>query len=187
MSHILPTDLPSDEQLARRAQRGCAASFEELMARFQAPVLHFLRHRGAAGEAEDVLQETFVRAYVHLGRYRWPWRFSTWLFTIARRVSINHHRGRRPAADSAAIRAAASAGPGPLEAAQRQDSRQYLWARAAEVLSEEQRTALWLHYVEDMPTREIAAVLGCTRGAVKAMIFRGRKKLMPFVKELVYG
>ncbi|MGD0900835.1 MAG: sigma-70 family RNA polymerase sigma factor, partial [Thermoguttaceae bacterium] len=153
-----PAALPSDEHLARRAQRGCAESFEELMRRFQAPVLHFLQHRGGLAEAEDLLQETFVRAYVHLAKYRGRWRFSTWLFTIARRVSINHHRGRRPACDGRAIESAECPAPGPADAAARQDSRQYLWALAAEALTEAERTALWLHYVEDMPAREIAAV-----------------------------
>ena len=62
MPQIPPTLSPSDEQLAWRAQRGCADSFDQLMRRFQAPVLHFLQHRGAAAEAEDLLQETFVRA-----------------------------------------------------------------------------------------------------------------------------
>ncbi|MGA2068900.1 MAG: sigma-70 family RNA polymerase sigma factor [Thermoguttaceae bacterium] len=179
---------PSDEQIARRAQRGCAASFEELMRRFQAPVLQFLRHRGPAAEAEDLLQETFVRAYTRLGQYRGPWRFSTWLFTIARRVSINHHRRTQrapwPRSDGEAVRSAASTAPGPAETAARADSRQYLWARAAAVLSEEQWTALWLHYVENLPTRQIAGVLGCSRVALKTMIHRARKKLMPLLQEL---
>jgi RNA polymerase sigma-70 factor (ECF subfamily) len=184
----LATLSPSDEQLARRAQRGCADSFDELIRRFQAPVLHFLQHRDAAAEAEDLLQETFVRAFTRLEQYRWPWRFSTWLFTIARRVSINHYRRTQgvswPKGDAAAIRWAASAASGPAETAAREDSRRYLWARAAECLSEQQWTALWLHYVEDMPTRQVAAVLGCSRVAVKTMIHRARKKLLPLVQEL---
>ena len=166
---------------------GSVASFEELMRRFQAPVLHFLRHRGGTADAEDLLQETFIRVYTGLGRYRGPWRFATWLFTIARRVSINHHRRTRAAParyDGEAIHEAVSADLGPAETAARGDGRRYLWARAAEVLSEAQWTALWLHYVEDMPTRQVAAVLGCSRVAVKTMIFRARKKLMPLVHEL---
>jgi RNA polymerase sigma-70 factor (ECF subfamily) len=154
------------------------------MRRFQAPVLHFLRHRGSFADAEDILQECFLRAYTNLDRYRSRWRFSTWLFTIARRVSINHHRSARPVADDEAMQAVESSQPGPLEAVVEQDSREFLWGMAARVLSEEERTAMWLHYAEEMPVREIAAVLGRSWVSVKTMMFRARKKLLPLVKEL---
>ncbi len=175
----------SDEQLARRAQRGCRASFEELLRRFQAPLLHFLQQRVAAADAEDLLQETFVRAYVHLGQYRRRWRFSTWLFTIARRLSINSRRRTRPAADDEAVGSAVSMAPGPADVADREESRQCLWSRAAAVLSDDEWTAVWLLYVEDLPSGQIAAVLGRSRVAVKTMLFRARKKLMPLVADLV--
>ena len=71
--------LPSDEELVARAQQGCAESFEELVRRYQVPLVHFLRRRGDADEAEDVAQEAFLRAYENLARYRPRWRFSTWL------------------------------------------------------------------------------------------------------------
>jgi RNA polymerase sigma-70 factor, ECF subfamily len=173
----------SDEQLACRAQRGCAASFEQLLRRFQTPVLQFLRHRGPAADAEDLLQETFLRAYENLRRYRPRWAFSAWLFTIARRTSINHRRRTRPATDPAAVEAAASPGAEPLDAMVAAESRRRLWNLAAGVLSEEQITALWLYYVEGMPGREIALVLGRSRGSVKIMLFRARKKLRPLLSE----
>ena len=175
---------PGDEELALRASRGCAASFEELIRRYQAPVLHFLQHRGPSSDAEDLLQETFVRAYTNLDRYRPRWRFSTWLFTIARRISINHARVARPVSDDEAARSACSAAPGPAEAAADAEGRRYLWAMADRVLAEEERTALWLHYVEGMPAREIAAVLGRSWVSVKTMMFRARRKLLPLVKHL---
>ncbi len=141
------------------------------MRRFQTPVLQFLQHRGAAAAAEDLLQDTFIRAYVNLFRYRSRWRFATWLFTIARRVSLNHHRRRRPE-NGAAIEAAECPVAGPAETAAAADSRQYLWDRAARVLSQEELTALWLHYVESMSTRDIATVLERSSVAIKTMIFR---------------
>ena len=105
----------SDEELACRAQGGCAASFEQLLRRFQTPVLHFLRHRGLAADAEDLTQETFLRAYENLHRYSRRWAFSAWLFTIARRTSINHRRRLRPTDDAAAVEAATSPDAGPLD------------------------------------------------------------------------
>jgi RNA polymerase sigma-70 factor (ECF subfamily) len=175
----------SDEELAGRAQQGCADSFEELLRRFQAPVLHFLRRRGDGAEAEDLLQETFLRAYANLSRYRSRWRFATWIFTIARRVSITHHRRpSRPEGREATLASAESDWPGPAEAAIKEDSRRYLWERAAQILSEEESTLLWLYYGENLDTSEIAAVLGRSRAAVKAMLSRSRKKLAPLLEEL---
>ena len=61
------------------------------MYRYEGRLLRFLRQRGASADAEDLAQDTFVRVYVNLHCYQPRWRFSTWLFTIARRLSINHH------------------------------------------------------------------------------------------------
>ena len=184
MPDLPPTAVPSDEELACRAQQGCAESFDELMRRYQVPVLHFLRHRGLACEAEDLLQDTFVRAYENLHRYHRRWRFATWLFTIARRLSINDRRKVRPWSGNSALAEAAAATAGPLEALMEEDGRRYLWSIADRILSEEERSAVWLHYVEEMPAREIAAVLGRTRVAVKTMLFRARRRLLPYLQEL---
>ena len=173
----------SDEELACRARQGCATSFEQLLRRFQAPLLHFLRRRGFSADAEDLAQETFLRAYENLHRYDRRWAFSTWLFTIARRTSLNHRRRTRPRTDTRVVDAALAADPAPLENIVAEESRRRLWDRAAEVLSEEQTTALWLHYVEDMPAREIARVLGRSWASVKVMLFRARKRLLPLLGE----
>jgi RNA polymerase sigma-70 factor, ECF subfamily len=173
---------PSDEDLAVHAQQGCIASFELLLRRFQVPLLHFLRQGGAADDAEDLLQDTFLRAYTNLPRYRTEWRFATWLFTIARRLNINHHRRVRPETGCQELGRAESAGGGLLEAAIAEEDRRGLWETAARTLSEPEMTALWLHYVEDMPVREIATILGRSRVSVKTMMFRARKKLAPLVE-----
>jgi RNA polymerase sigma-70 factor (ECF subfamily) len=174
----------SDEDLACRAQQGCVASFEQLLLRFQTPVLHFLRHRGLAADAEDLAQETFLRAYRNLHRYDPRWTFSAWLFTIARRIGINHHhRRQQPMAGGESWNAVASNDAEPLDVLVKAERRQRLWDLAATILSEEQTTALWLHYVEAMPLRDIAKVLGQTRAAVKVLIFRARRKLLPMMDD----
>jgi RNA polymerase sigma-70 factor (ECF subfamily) len=173
----------SDEELACQAQKGCIASFEQLLLRFQTPVLHFLRHRGLAADAEDLTQETFLRAYKNLHRYSRQWTFSAWLFTIARRTGINHMRRGYPTLDVVALKAAVSSEPEPLEALVASEGRRRLWDAASKILTEEQLTALWLYYVEDMPVRNIANVLGRTRTSAKVMLFRARRKLMPLLGE----
>ncbi len=190
-----PNSLPSNEELAVRAQQGCLPSFEELLQRFQVPLLHFLRRVGPEFDAEDVLQETFLRAYSRLQQFRPQWQFSTWLFTIARRASINYHRQPRgtrrvptcgcgSAAAEERMRRAVSPAAGPEQLAVASESRRYLWSAAARILGRDEQTALWLHYVEGMPVGEIAAVLGRSSVAVKTMMFRARKKLLPLVSGL---
>ncbi len=166
-----------------RAQAGCAPCFEELVRRYQAPTLHFLRRLGAGGDAEDLLQETFVRAYRNLGQYRPRWRFVTWLFTIARRVRINHSRRRAPLPRGEALESVACTGPGPPELAAAAEDRQRLWSLADRILSEEERTALWLFYVEEMSAREIAAVLERSWVSIKTMLFRARRRLLELLAE----
>ncbi len=173
----------SDEELAGRAQDGCVAAFEELVRRYQVPLIGFLGRLGSPGEAEDLTQDTFVRAYENLHRYRNSWKFATWLFTIARRIHLNRHRRRRPVVDSAAVEASESAATLPSDAVSREDDRRWLWDQAAGVLSTSQMTTLWLYYVEEMPVKEVARVLGRTRVAVKTALFRARKKLLPLLEE----
>ncbi len=171
--------LASNEELALRAQQGCASSFAELVRRFQVPLVHFLRQRTRChAEAEDLTQETLLRAYEKLGHYRPAARFSTWLFTLAYRVSLNARRRRRPLADTPGLVPLADPASSPGDVAQAADERRRLWHLAASVLSEEQFTALWLHYVEDMPVREIAHVLSRSEAAVKTGLFRARQKLL---------
>lgn len=179
------TTVPStDEELARRAQRGCSASFEELARRFQVPLLQFLQRWAAHEDAEDLVQDTLVRAYRNLHRYRPSWRFGTWLFTIARRLSMNHQRRRKqPRADCEIVEEAQDNRPPPGQFVAEEESRQRLWNLAAEGLTEPQMTATWLYYVEDLSVKQIARVLGRSQVAAKATLFRARKKLLAILQE----
>lgn len=173
-----PARIPTDEALAGRAQSGCRDSFDELVRRYQVPLLHFLAQRAATPDAEDLLQETFLRAYKNLFQFKPKWRWSTWLFTIGRRLSINQYRRRHhPTTVFKALEGLEDAAPSPEQLVVADESRHRLWDIAAAVLSEQQNTALWLYYVEEMPVKQIASVLGRSRMAVKTMLYRARKKL----------
>jgi RNA polymerase sigma-70 factor (ECF subfamily) len=179
---------PSDQQLAQEAQQGSVAGFEELVRRYQVPLLHFLRNRtGSTADAEDLVQDTWVRAYENLHRYRSSYRFSTWLFTIAHRISLNERRKRRPASGSDQVESVSDGRAEPEAAAIEKEQRGRLWNLAATTLSQPQITALWLYYVEEMPVAEIAKVLKRSRVATKTMLFRARRKLKPLLGEMEPG
>jgi len=177
----------SDEQLARRARQGCRDSFGELARRYQTRLLRYLhRYIRSTADAEDVLQETFVRAFQRLNQYDQTRSFGTWLFTLAHRLAVSHHRRALVAARATEIvgqrvRSQEAAEPGnPLAD---QEAREFFWAKAAAVLSEEQLCATWLFYVEQMPAPQIAEVLGRTWVSVKTILFRARRKLAPILAE----
>jgi RNA polymerase sigma-70 factor (ECF subfamily) len=178
---------PSDEELACRAREGCGDSFESLVRRFQVPLLRFLARRTRCEEdAEDLLQETFVRAFQRIDRYDPRWRFSTWLFTIAHRLSVSHHRRRREVSaevreqDVSRLR---SPPPAPHAELAERESRGRFWDAAAKVLSQDQLAVAWLYYVEGLSTRELEQVLGRSWVWVKTALFRARRKLEPLVRQ----
>ena len=171
-----------DQTLALQAKHGCMDSFEELVRRYQTPLLHFLVQFGDRTDAEDIAQDTFIRAYRNLDGYRAKWRFSTWLFTIARRLAINCRR-KKHLPEAAPVEAACSDSPGPDASLMEKENKQKIWNIASNVLTEEQYTAVWLYYVEDMPVKEIAAVLDRYLPATKMILHRARQKLMPALKE----
>ncbi|MGA2499573.1 MAG: sigma-70 family RNA polymerase sigma factor [Tepidisphaeraceae bacterium] len=175
----------SDEELAVRAQRGAMACFEELVRRFQSPLLRVvLRKTGSRTEAEDVVQDAFVRAFEHLDQYSDRWPFRTWIFTIVHRQAISRHRAARATASAEAMDSTASGRPTPADHAADHDQRQRLWSIARRVLTDEQFAALWMYYVEDMPAPQIARVLERSWVSVKTMLHRARKSLMPLLAGL---
>jgi len=85
--------LLSDKELVCRVQTGSQSCFAELVQRYTGRLYHFLRLKtSTVQDAEDLVQETFLKAYRNIDRYHPNWKFSTWIFTMAIRLSIDHHR-----------------------------------------------------------------------------------------------
>jgi len=162
------------EELARRSQQGCRASFGELVERYGLRLFRFLRHQtNNIHDAEDLVQDTFARAYANIERYRNTYKFSTWLFTIARNLACSRLRRQHR---NKPVLPAKPAEPGPSEKIVQREMRQGLWA-AAQKLSPNQYQALWLKYAEDMPIREIAKVMCKSQVSVKVTLCRARMRL----------
>lgn len=162
------------EELARRSQQGCRDSFAELVERFGVRLLRFLRRQtNSLQDAEDLVQDTFVRAYANIATYRTTYKFSTWLFTIARHLACSRLRRQRRTVHLLEAKAASAE---PREQLVRKQMSKRLWDAAA-TLTESQYQVLWLKYAEDMPIREIAEVLGKSRVNVKVTLCRARVRL----------
>jgi RNA polymerase sigma-70 factor, ECF subfamily len=92
----VPLGRASDEQLMRRAQQGDRQAFAMLFDRYNAAVLSYLyRMLGNVEDVEAIGQEVFLRAFRFAASYRFPQKFSTWLFTITRNLAINTARRKK--------------------------------------------------------------------------------------------
>jgi RNA polymerase sigma-70 factor (ECF subfamily) len=191
----MPDATDSDAALMLRVKRGDRGAFEELVARYQQPVLNFVyRTLPDATEAEDLAQGVFVQVWKSAARYEATAKFSTWLFTIARNLCLNEFRRRsRHPADS--LDAPAHADTDEPRGHGVEDQRvtgapdgllrAELEAKVAEAvaaLPENQRTALLLWQQDDMAYDDIAEVLGCSLSAVKSLIHRARETLKARLK-----
>ena len=173
-------EIQSDADLARDARAGSVASFEQLARRVQGPLVAFLERRfPSRRDAEDVAQDALVQAWRALGTYREGMRWRTWLFTIAYRMAVSRGRTERPAVAMPAGDWPDDAKAGPSELLERRERGERVWAAARAVLTEEQVSALWLYYVEELSGMEIARVLDRSWVSVKTMLHRARKKLEP--------
>lgn len=173
----------SDEELAGRALAGSAACYEALVRRHQVPLLRFLSKRfPSRRDAEDILQETFLKAWQSLHRYDPHFPFRTWLYTIAFRLAVSRGRRLGDQGEPLLTHDLRAANGSPSHALERQETKDHLWARAREVLSDEQFTALWLHYVDDVPAGDIAKILDRSWVSVKTLMHRARRKLLPYLE-----
>lgn len=166
------------EELAIRAQGGSFVCFSELVARFEVRLYNFLLRRvGTAADAEDLTQETFIRAWKNIQRYKPRWRFSTWLFTIGSRLASSHLRSAARTRAGVLYEAEARRTPDPSNAMHVSEQRGRLWTLAQRTLSNDQHTALWLRYVDGLSIQEIAVILGKSQVGIRVSLFRAREIL----------
>lgn len=168
----------------RAVRVGDRESFGRIVAIYQRRVfaLALMLTREPAG-AEDVAQEAFVRAFVHLDAYDARRPFYPWISTIAVRLAQNwlvvraRQRTREGSQVDEETNARADDRPrDALVALITDESDRRLW-RAVSALPSGQRACVILHYRQELSVREIAAALGVTTGTVKTLLFRARRRL----------
>jgi RNA polymerase sigma-70 factor (ECF subfamily) len=187
-------------ELIERAQRGDPASFERLVDEFAGRVYGFaLRTTGSRDDAEDLMQEVFVRVVRMIGAYQHDGRFKAWLFRIAANLVRDRLRRIRRAprvvagsdvledggADQAVSTGAGNApidDQAPEHGLIRADEVDAL-NRALAMLPDAEREVVMLRHFSQLPFKEIAAVLGCPLGTALARAHRG----LAHLREIMAG
>ena len=168
----------SDEKLACKAQAGHSSAFEMLVRRHRDRVLRHLSQRTRhEQDAEDLTQETFLKACKNLHRYDPGRPFAAWLFTIAARLAISHARTRRNAAGTWNLEVA-SGGQDPQAIIAQREAVSNLWSLARRQLSQKQYRAIYLRCSREMAVKEIAKEMKITPIHVKVLLHRARKRLL---------
>lgn len=171
------TDAPTDDALMARFCRGEEVAFEALYARHARPVLAFLtRMVRDPALAEDLLQTTFLSVVRGRGRYQPGTAVRAWIFAIAAnagRDALRRRRARPEELSPTGTPPEVPATTAPLADPATERAVQ----EALMKLPVDQREALVLHKMQDMPFEQVAAVLGISVGAAKVRAHRGYQRL----------
>ena len=161
-----------DSILVRAAQNGDVDAFEELVRRYQSSIYRVaLRMLGSRADAQDAVQETFVRAWRALPRFRHDSAVSTWLYRIVTRRALDKIASRRTTGTLDEVEL--EAGPDVAQAAEHQERLRAV-RQAIAKLPPEQRAAIVLREFEGLSYQEVAQVLGASVPAIKTRIHRAR-------------
>jgi len=180
-----------DKEFVARALKGDESAYGELLERFRRPVFSLIyRMIGDREQAEDLAQESFVKAFNNLDSYNPHYRFSSWLFKIANNHAIDHLRRARLSTVSihgsphAANLEREEETRIVLEATDESPEQEILALElggeiesAIAVLRPEYRTAVILRHVENRPYEEIAEIMEVPIGTVKTFLHRARAEL----------
>jgi len=190
-SHRLVTQ--EEAALVAGAKIGDAAAFELLVQRHERKILSLAQRMTRNREdAEDVVQQSFQKAFVHLKNFEGESLFSTWLTRIAINEALMLLRRRRgsrevPIAESNTEDETAlpldipDAGPNPEDSCLQREQERILSAAVNE-LTPGMRKAIELRELGELSTGETAQIMGLSVGAVKARVFHGRRKLQKTLK-----
>lgn len=177
----------TDDELIDQVRAGDSSSYEELIDRYRNQVFNFvLRILGSRDEAEDILQDTFMKVYQSLGRYEKQSKFSSYLFTIAHNLSMNRvnyiKRSQMKLDTLSQSEEERSTFERTPEAQLRENEVADVVHRAIEKLPPKYRAALVLSEFEGFSYKQISDVLNCSVGTVKSRIFRARDLLRGHLK-----
>lgn len=174
-----PQAEPDVEASFIRARSGDIAAFGPVVDHYRPAIIRYLTVRlGDLHEAEDVAQETFIRAFRRAHTFRPGRALTPWIFAIARNAANSAMRRRRWVLNDRTDDRPCG-GPHPCDPLATEELRTNLWSLARHHLSERQFSVLWLHYAEELPVKQVASALLLSIIHTKVLLHRARKRLIP--------
>jgi RNA polymerase sigma-70 factor (ECF subfamily) len=170
-----------ERELITGALAGDRKAAEGLIKAYQPSLYaYMLRLSGRPDVAEDIVQDAFVRALTNLNRFDFKFRFSTWLFTIAKRLYVNAMQKHKPSYDSDSVEAYGAEWTSPEAGAVQDEVRTTATTaigRALGALPEDQREIVVLFHQLDWPIALISEYLDMPEGTIKSHLHRARKRM----------
>jgi len=180
-----------DDELIRAAQKGERAAFDSLVRRYDRSVLRLALHvLGNEQDAQDVHQEAFIKAYRHLGNFRFECSFYTWLYRIVTNLCLDQLRRRKSRREDPSTAVDSTGGEIDLLAHITEDRAAHNPARelerkvmseaiqsALEELTPRERTVFELKHYQGLKLRTIGEMLSTTEETAKNTLFRATRKL----------
>jgi RNA polymerase sigma-70 factor (ECF subfamily) len=158
-------------------------AFDQLVRKYQSPVRRFFLNQTLGDEqlSDDLAQETFLKAYLNITKFRGLSSFSTWLMRIAYNVFYDDVRARKQTEDVdtsiSALRQSASAGDSNLK--------MDIYTALA-LLKPDERTCITLQLIDGYPIDQIAKITGIAENTVKSHLRRGKEKMANYLKQNGY-
>lgn len=173
-------------RLITRAKAGDGDAIAALIRSHQDALYAFILRMSHRPEiAEDIVQEAFVRVLRNIDRFDERFRFSTWLFTIARRLYVNAAQKRKPVYDSDIVSIQEGQYSSPNAVSSRNesmDNARCVIDTALESLNDQQREIILLFHQQNWPIMEIAQHLQMPEGTVKSHLHRARKRMRRLIE-----
>ncbi len=188
MTQIEQYIVESDEQLVGKALEGDNIAFEHLFTRYREAVkqLYLQRTQGNNADADDLLQETFVKVYLNLGSYNPGYTFGQWIYTIAKNTFVDFYRRRRETLPLESI----SASNTPLTPSSQTPEESFISSQQRtqlehhlEKMNPRYRQLIELRFFKQFSYEEIAAHLNLPLGTIKTRIHRAREQLCKSILE----
>jgi RNA polymerase sigma factor RpoE len=185
---------PDDAALVRRVKRGDLDAYDDLVRRYQERIYATIYHMTAHHEdANDLAQETFIKAFNALGSFKGDSGFFTWLYRIAVNRTLNYLKQRKTRnhlslndldfhAEHDPAWVALVSEKTPRREASLHELQENLNI-ALQKLSEDHRMVVTLHDIQGMPHEEIARIMDCNAGTVRSRLFYARQQLQAYLSD----